>query len=286
MDGVPERVAQRLYEAADAARWSVTEEAFADALAASAAGAFRGRTPEPGEVEKYLGGLHLSDLALACACIAGDDEAWEHLIREYRPALYRAADAMDPTGRARDLADALWADLYRNLLRYFHGRSRLATWLRTVLAQRHVDMIRANRRLEPLPDEALLPPSQPPPDPHSDTCRRLVQRALEAAAAELDPRDRLRLACYHVQQLTLAEIGRMLHEHEATVSRHLTKTRAALRQFVERWLASEANLAPVEVRSCLDAVLEDPGALDLAPMLAGPDERKILEFARSKRGAV
>ena len=31
---------------------------------------------------------------------------------EYRPILYRAADALDPSGGARDLADSLYADLY------------------------------------------------------------------------------------------------------------------------------------------------------------------------------
>ena len=55
--------------------------------------------------------------------------------------------------RARELADSLYAELYglngaggargRALLDYFHGRSKLATWLRTVLAQRHVDALRA-----------------------------------------------------------------------------------------------------------------------------------------------
>ncbi len=63
---------------------------------------------------------------------------------------------------ARDLADSLYAELYgldssgavrrRSLLEYFHGRSKLATWLRTVLAQRYVDALRATRRMEPLPD--------------------------------------------------------------------------------------------------------------------------------------
>ena len=70
---------------------------------------------------------------------------------EYRPLLYRAADALDPHGGARDLADALYADLYglpdaqgerQSLFRYYQGRSSLATWLRAVLSQRYVDRLR------------------------------------------------------------------------------------------------------------------------------------------------
>ena len=46
-----------------------------------------------------------------------------------RPVLYRAADAIDATGNARELADSLYADLYglaekggkrQSLFRYFH----------------------------------------------------------------------------------------------------------------------------------------------------------------------
>ena len=83
---------------------------------------------------------------------------------EYRPVLYRAADALDRGGGARELADSLYAELYgikdrpgdrRSLFHYFQGRSSLATWLRAVLAQRYVDRLRAQRRFEPLPDEEL-----------------------------------------------------------------------------------------------------------------------------------
>ncbi|MEP7308077.1 MAG: sigma-70 family RNA polymerase sigma factor, partial [Acidobacteriota bacterium] len=55
---------------------------------------------------------HAADLELARRCAAGDEQAWERFVREYRPVLLRAAQALDPTGRARELADALYAELY------------------------------------------------------------------------------------------------------------------------------------------------------------------------------
>jgi len=67
---------------------------FAEALESSAERARAG--PEAGALERYLGALHLEDLALACACAAGDESAWEHFILEQRPFLYRAANALDP----------------------------------------------------------------------------------------------------------------------------------------------------------------------------------------------
>src|SRR4029079_2550827 len=158
----------------------------------------------------YLNGLHLRDLALACACAAGEDRAWDHFIREYRPGLYRAADALAPGGSARELADSLYADLYgirerdgkrQSLFRYFHGRSSLATWLRAVLAQRHVDAIRAGRRLDPLPDDdstdVSVRVSSVSPDPDRTRYLALVQRALTIAVSMLTSKDRLRLECYY-----------------------------------------------------------------------------------------
>src|SRR5687767_7207047 len=140
----------RLYREADAGRWSVQEDAFREALEAGLRRAFPSAVPPPRDLERHLGRLHLADVALACACAAGHDPAWEHFIATHRPVLYRAADALDRTGRARETADALYAELYgvrgQSLLRYFHGRSSLATWLRAVLSQRYVDRVRADRR--------------------------------------------------------------------------------------------------------------------------------------------
>jgi DNA-directed RNA polymerase specialized sigma24 family protein len=124
--------------------------------------------------------LHVEDLALARRCAAGDENAWERFVLEYRPVLYRAADALDPSGGAREVADSLYAELYglevrggerRSLLQYFHGRSSLATWLRAVLAQRYVDRIRAGRRFESLSDEVDAQPAAPQTAPALDPDR-------------------------------------------------------------------------------------------------------------------
>src|SRR5918992_3199572 len=146
----------RFYRDAGAERWAVTPEIFAAALERSSAKAFAGRTPAPSEIDKYYRSLHLSDLALACACAEGHNDAWDHFVAEFRPALYRAADAIDRTGGARELADAIYGELFsKSLFRYFHGRSSLGTWLRSLLSQRYVDRFRETRRLEALPDEEI-----------------------------------------------------------------------------------------------------------------------------------
>ena len=272
-------VVKRLHRKANAERWGVAPDRFATALESSLAHAFPDGTA-PSSAERYLSSLHLEDLALATACSDGHEAAWEHFVREHRPVLYRSADAIDRTGSAREAADSLYGELFglserdgerRSLFRYFHGRSSLATWLRAVLSQRYVDRLRSTRRLEPLPTDdqpAALPAQDSPPAAERGRFFQLMQRTLATAVARLEPRDRLRLACYYAQNLTLAQIGRMLREHEATTSRHLARTRRVVREDVQQQL-KQAGISDAEIAECFAAVSEDAGPLDLAEILPG-----------------
>ena len=288
-------VAARLHREARADAWGVTLERFTSALGTSARKYFGAHGPAPRDLERYLQSLHLADLAVACACADGSEAAWDHFVREYRPVLYRAADSLDSGGGARELADALYGELFgltlrdgvrRSHLDYYHGRSALGTWLRAVLSQRFIDRVRGARRSEPLPDDDAPHAVAAAPAPATDAswvrALELVRTALMIAVAALAPRDRLRLSCYYAQSMTLAQIGRLLNEHEATVSRHLTRTRKALRLGVESHLREQHRMSDDAIGESLLAVADNVGTLDLAELL-GPDEpRKEVEPERSK----
>ena len=190
---------------------------------------------------------------------------------EFRPVLYRAADAIDRSGGAREVADALYGELYsKALFRYFHGRSSLATWLRSLVSQRYVDRIRETRRLDPLPEEsspAAIPARPVARNPDHARFVAAVQSVLAAALAALEPRDRLRLRCYYAQEMTLAQIGRVTREHEATVSRQLARTRNVVRaEAVERRLRAEHGFWNDEIAECFSSVSEDAGTLNLGDL--------------------
>lgn len=244
-----ERAVRRLYDLSGASAWAVAPNRLRAAIARSLAHRFPDEAPADGG-QTYLASLHVTDLALAVACIDGHDGAWEHFIRELRPQLYHAARTIAGDD-GRELADSLYADLFglpgkddvrRSLLAHYHGRSRLITWLRSVLVQRHIDRIRASRRLAPLDDDedepSRAPQASPEPDPERDRLIGEAQQALDAAIDRLEAKDRLRLRLYYGQDMTLAAIGRLLGEHEATVSRKLEKARRTLRTEVERALAA------------------------------------------------
>jgi RNA polymerase sigma factor (sigma-70 family) len=273
------RRAERLYNESNAERWNVPVEVLSNALERSAEKTFAGRSPSEAELDRYFDALHLADLALACACAMGSDDAWDYFVREFRPGMYRAADAMDASGGARDIAEALYAELFglkeldgkrQSVFRYFHGRSSLATWLRSLIAQRLVDRHRETRRFDPLPEDsspAPIPSRSKVEHPYRARFAAAMHAVMSAAIGALASRDRLRLACYYAQEMTLAQVGRLTGEHEATVSRQLARTRRSIRADVERRLTTEHRFSPAEIDECFESIVDDAGRLDLAEWL-------------------
>jgi RNA polymerase sigma factor (sigma-70 family) len=178
------------------------------------------------------------------------------------------------------------------VFRYFHGRSSLATWLRSLIAQRHVDRHRETRRFDPLPeDSSPASIASPSKVEHPDRARFVaaMHAVMSAAIGALAPRDRLRLACYYAQEMTLAQIGTLTGEHEATVSRQLARTRRSIRADAEHRLTTDHRFSEAEIDECFESIVDDAGRLDLADWLdAGRatgfgTARKKLEVDRSIR---
>jgi RNA polymerase sigma-70 factor (ECF subfamily) len=273
-----EALTASLFAQSGAARWGLTQSQFVCGLERS----LRKRSPEGSpsatRLEEYLLTLHLEDLGLTTGCIEGSEAAWEYFVEEYRGYLRAAAGAITKASRyganPQELADSLFSDLFglmdgkrgeRSLFRYFHGRSSLKTWLRTVLAQRHVDYIRSRRRLESLDaedgEQPVLPPErmlrQPLQDPHRSHYLSCFTAALEHALKLLSPGDRERLELYYAQQMKLAEIGRQLGEHESSVSRNLERIRGELRALAEQHLRDTYSLSDAEITQCFEYAAED-----------------------------
>ena len=284
----PEFVAQyalalaRLCQRAGAARWKVSDDSLRDAAyrGARAAGAL-----DRGGADAFIDALHAEDLSLALACQAGDSAPWDHFITTFRPALYASARAIcGDEARGRELADSIWAEMYglevrdgrrRSILSYFHGRSSLLTWMRAVLAQRHVDYIRSQSRIAPLDDH--LEQTASISDDHagasaSERARyvAMLGKALDSALKSLAPRDRMRMAYYYRHDLSLKEIGRVMDEHESTVSRGLARTRDQLKRAIERTLHDGDKLSHEQIRLCYDWAAGDL-RIDLSRAL--PDEK-------------
>jgi RNA polymerase sigma-70 factor (ECF subfamily) len=263
-----------LQKAAAPPEWQLAAERIQQTLERSVAHRFANAPPNDARaIQGYLDSLHAADLALACACSDGNTAAWDFFVAQYRPELYRAARAIAGEASSRELADSLYAELYglrevagqrKSLFDYFLGRSKLTTWLHAILAQRHVDGFRRARHTESLEDDSdsgdrasLAAPAQPSSDPERKRYLAMLQGVLLAALGTLEARDRLRLAYYYVEGLTLAQIGKVVGEHEATVSRKLERTRCEVRKQVDLALRREKKLSDAQLRLCYEYAREE-----------------------------
>lgn len=185
--------------------------------------------------------LRIDELALARACAAGSDPAWEVFMTRYREKLHLSALRIArEDSAARELADTLYADLYGTNIRdgvrvsklaSYTGRGSLEGWLRTVLSQEYVNRYRRTKRLVSLDEESEegVQFRAPQPDPVSPADQR-VAHATDEALAALSAEDRTVLSAYYLDGRTLAEIARMLGVHESTISRKIDKLAKSLRK--------------------------------------------------------
>jgi RNA polymerase sigma-70 factor, ECF subfamily len=193
------------------------------------------------ETRSFFLSLRVDELALARACAAGENSAWEIFLAKYREKLYLSALRIArEDSAARELADTLYADLYGTTTRdgqrvsklaSYTGRGSLEGWLRTVLAQEYVNRYRRTKRLVSLEEESEEGVQFRAPDPEPVTAADTrLSRATDQALAELPAEDRMILSAYYLDGRTLAEIARMLGVHESTISRKLDKLAKSLRK--------------------------------------------------------
>jgi RNA polymerase sigma-70 factor (ECF subfamily) len=219
----------------------------------------------------FFRALKLQDLVLARACANGHGGAWEHFLELYRQPLVRAAIAISGSETAgRDLAGLLYAELYglttRDGVRFspldsYKGRGSLLGWLRTTLAQRHVDQYRRSIHELPLdarPESYELPAPEPVPEMPSAQLDVLA-RAIEDAIRLRAPDERLLLAAYYLDGRTQLDIARLLHIHEATVSRKLRRLTNRLR----KQLVKNLQNSGLSKQSAHEALGADPRDLDV-----------------------
>ena len=235
-----EPLVQQLYETSGAVKFALASEEFSSTLETIAKKYLPASCGEQEIRELYLS-LRVEELVLARACAAGNECAWETFLLRYREKLYDVATYIaKESSAARELADSVYAELYGMTTRdgqrvcklsSYTGRGSLEGWLRTVVAQEHVNRYRKQRRLVSLDEEsedgAQFAASETQPTTAVDA---RLEAAVDEALAALPAEDRFVLASYYLDDQTLAEIARTLKVHESTISRKLDKLAKSLRK--------------------------------------------------------
>ena len=256
---------------------------------------------------EFCARLHVEDLALARACAAGNERAWQVFMLRFREKLYDAGRQItrdDATGR--ELADSVYADLYgtqtrdgrrQSKLSSYGGRGSLGGWLRTVLGQEYINHYRKQRRLVSLdreceegaqfPDEAGQlgaehrardTAERGPPGTVLLRLEQAVDEALRSLAAE----ERFILASYFLDERTLAEIARALSVHESTISRKVEKLTKALRRQILKGLIG-MGMSRRQAEEALNADARDL-RLDIRASLAQDSAKVAFSNSEAKVG--
>lgn len=229
-----------LYQKSGGEKFGLSREQFAGVLHEVAAKYLPHGAVQRERSELY-GSLRVEELALARACAAGSEPAWDAFLVRYRAKLYDIAGYIArEDSAARELADSIYADLYGTETRdgrrtcklaSYTGRGSLEGWLRTVMAQEFINRYRRQRRLVSLDDEDDKGDRLTAPDPEPAVAvDPLLESSTDEVLAALSAEERFLLAAYYLDGHTLAEISCQLGVHESTVSRKLDKVAKSLRK--------------------------------------------------------
>jgi RNA polymerase sigma-70 factor (ECF subfamily) len=237
----------------------------------------------------FFRSLKLRELALAQACALGHGVAWKRFITEYRSPLTQAAIAITgSSSQGREMAESLYSELFglkqKEGVRWspfasYSGRGSLMGWLRTTLAQRHVDHHRRTYRETPLEHEDYVAAAVPA-QPEQGTLA-LLGSALNETLQDISAEERFLLSAYFLDGRKLLEIGRLLQVHEATVSRKLKRLTEDLR----KRLLKRLQRSGMARRAAEEALGTDPRdlSLNLRNLLQYSSGTAFLEKDEKKR---
>lgn len=175
------------------------------------------------------------DRVLAVAAKAGDISAFETLISRHGPGLYRYARRMTRDADAvNDIVQETFVAAWRRI-GDFRAESSIRTWLFAICARKVVDSHRVKRAI-PIDDRLIEPVStDPTTDPFAAASNAAFLEAMEAALAELPPRQRAVWMLREVERLTFPQIGTILNLSPDGARGHHHRARATLQQRLHQW---------------------------------------------------
>jgi RNA polymerase sigma-70 factor (ECF subfamily) len=181
----------------------------------------------------------LSDAELVSSILAGDREAYRHLVERHTRAVFRLAWRI--TGNSTDAEDVVQESFlraYRSLDR-FDQRAAFSTWLLRIASNYSLDLVRARKRVvdpgDRLPE---LPDSAPTPD--RLTLSAQLQTRLAEGMETLSEQERCAFMLRHFEGHSIDEISRALNMGESAAKHSIFRAVKKLRRFLEPALGGAA----------------------------------------------
>ncbi|HMF57053.1 MAG TPA: sigma-70 family RNA polymerase sigma factor [Pyrinomonadaceae bacterium] len=294
-----------------APNYGVTLEDFTTAIRA-AVNKYLGQSdvdvPTAETARSFIGELQTTDLYLALACSRGNEHAWWEFDQSYRRYIERVARHLASADTsAEEVIDSVYVELYgtrvvdgvrQSKFATYTGRGTLRGWLRTVVWHAVIDLHRASHDEVSIEDwseaggEARARPgSRERSREGSETAAidRITRDRYAAATAEaldeslqsLGDHEKLLLLYYHVENLKLREIARLVEVptsplrrwfqrqskrrlstpesrvHESTIMRWLEKVYEKIQKAFRDVLQGRHGLSDAEVDICTELATGD-----------------------------
>lgn len=170
---------------------------------------------------------HPDDAELVARVLAGEREAYAHLVRRYQPILFHHAFGMvSDSDAAADLVQDSFVKAYTRL-RSCQDPARFGAWAFRILRNRCHDYLRDRRRqVVPLEQGAAALASSE--NPETDLERTTLSRALDAALARLPDAQREAFLLKHVEGCSYEEMTEMLDVSVSALKMRVMRAREAL----------------------------------------------------------
>jgi RNA polymerase sigma-70 factor len=263
--------------------------------------------PTSEEIKEFLRLIQADDLFLALACSHGNERAWWEFDQQHRSYLERVARHLARTDiDAQEVVDSVYVELYGTRVvdgervskfATYSGRGSLRGWLRTVIWHSLVDLHRASHdevSLDEMTETVgeghahsnfaevkLGGESEMIDQLAKDRYRKATLSAIENAFSNLDEHEKLLLLYYHVENMKLREIARLVENsasplrgwfqrksanretnpesriHESTIMRWLEKSYSKVLNLFRSELQTTHKMREEELEICMQLATQD-----------------------------
>lgn len=294
----------------NAPNFGVREHCFAASLQKTVNKYLFAASSEPVQLEElteFLEQIQADDLFMALACANGNERAWWEFDQQHRSYLERVARHLAKTElNAQEVIDQVYVDLYGTKVvdgervskfSTYSGRGSLRGWLRTVIWHSLVDLHRGSHDVVSLDEMTenlgegaahasfaeVAPGGEDEMIQHleRERYRKATLAAIETSFSSLEDHEKLLLLYYHVENLKLREIARMVENtasplrgwfqrksstrekdpssriHESTIMRWLEKSYARVLHIFREELQSRHGLKNEEIEICVELATQD-----------------------------
>jgi len=173
-------------------------------------------------------------------CLAGEDSAWEALLKAHSRKIYNLCYRF--TGRveeAEDVTQEVFIKVFQTLRSYHAAQGSFGTWLNRVARNHLVDHYRRARKdrvTSSLEDE--LPEAEQQPSPHMEPTGQVESRerreVLQQGLDKLSPDLREAVILRDLHDLDYEEIAQVLSVPQGTVKSRINRGRLELGRVLKR----------------------------------------------------